>query len=227
VLHTDKLFPNSSDNKKNYKGDEIYEVKLFDFIKNYSNFNEKDLIGHAKFTQIEMGSNLVLQSLLSFFAGFTNAKEILEIGTFTGASALALASGNKSAKITSIEKFREFAEVAKANFIQAKIEDRINLLIGDAQTIISDLPNLFDLIFIDGDKKNYKTLFDLSINKLSEKGLIIVDDVFFHGDVLNEHQSTEHAIGVLALLDHVKSQKLKYRYSILPISNGVLLLAKS
>ncbi len=227
MLNTDKFFPNSSDNKKNYKGDEIYEVKLFNFIKDYSNFKENHLIEHVKFSQIEMGSNVVLQSLLSFFSAFTNAKEILEIGTFTGASALALASGNASARITSIEKFHEFAEVAKANFIQAKIEDRINLLVGDAQIIISGLPNLFDLIFIDGDKKNYKTLFDLSINKLSDNGLLIIDDIFFHGDVLNEHQSTEHGIGVLALLDHIKSQRLKYRYSILPISNGVLLLAKS
>lgn len=224
---TDKLFPNSNDNKKNYQGKDIYEVKLFDFIKEYSNFNENNLKAHSKFTQIEMGSNFVLQSLLSFYSGFLKAQEILEIGTFTGASALALAAGNATARITSIEKFYEFAEIARLNFIQANIDDRVSLLVGDASTIISGLPTLFDLIFIDGDKKNYKQLFNLSIDKLSENGMIIVDDIFFHGDVLNDNQLTEHGVGVLSLLDHIKSQKHKFRYSILPISNGVLLLGKS
>jgi len=165
-------------------------------------------------------------ALLKFLIDLTRAKTYLEIGTFIGTTSMHVAEFMKDGHVMTIEKFSEFASLARDNFKDNHLADRIKLLEGDAVELMKSLKNhSFDMIYIDGDKGKYLDLALIAEQKLSPHGLIIVDDVFFHGDVLNDHPKTAKGKGCKALLDHYKNTK-KFSKYILPIHNGILLLKK-
>ena len=132
----------------------------------------------------------------------------------------------EGSKVVTIEKFDEFAELAKKNFEQNNMSDGIDLHVGDANVLMEDLPdNYFDIIYVDGDKGKYLELTKIAERKLSDKGIILVDDVFFHGDVFNDEPTTEKGDGCKAVLDYYKNTT-EYSKYVLPINNGVLLLKR-
>ena len=164
--------------------------------------------------------------ILSFISRMINPKTILEIGTYTGYSAICLLEGlkNKEGKIITIDKNDEISEKVKSFFKKSKSFDKINYLIGDAETTISKLKETFDLVFIDADKENYSKYFDLVFPKLSKGGFIIVDNVLWSGKILNEKK--DKLTKIIDNFNKKISKDNRIRKVILPIRDGITLIQK-
>ena len=149
---------------------------------------------YAHHAHAHMLSGHVQGRLLSFVSTIAQPKYILEIGTFTGYSALCLAEGlHEDGELHTIELREEDAATAQSYFDQSVYADKINVYNGNALEIISTLPYSWDIVFIDADKINYIAYFKMVIHRLSDNGFIIADNVLFHGDVLNEEITGKNA----------------------------------
>jgi caffeoyl-CoA O-methyltransferase len=191
-------------------------------------YQEFDLAVTEMFTVEEMASNPVLLRFLQFLIKLGAKQRVLEIGTFIGLSAMTFARAlPKDGQVVTIEKFDKFAAVAEENFRRNGLADRITLFQGDAHDIITSLPRdeLFDVAFIDGDKGRYLDYFRMVDPLIAIGGLIIVDDVFFHGDAINTEPRTEKGAGVQQFLTAAASAD-NYLRLALPISNGTMLMLK-
>jgi caffeoyl-CoA O-methyltransferase len=130
----------------------------------------------------------------------------------------------KDGHVTTIEVGREFADLARENFCRNGFVSQITLLEGNAGKILQELPaHSFDLIFVDGSKQDYLDYTLKSEKLLTDRGVIVVDDVFFHGDALNASPTTDKGRGCKQLLDHYKASD-SFESLLLPVSNGILML---
>lgn len=173
-----------------------------------------------------MLSGPVQGKLLNFLSKMIRPEMILEIGTFTGYSALCLAEGlSASGQLHTIELRAEDAATSAANFSKSTRNKQIHLHIGNAKEIIPTLDIKWDLVFIDADKTGYIDYYELIIPRLSENGWIIADNVLFHGQVLEEPISGKSAKAIQAFNEHVfaddRTEKL-----LLTIRDGLLLIKK-
>ena len=151
---------------------------------------------------------------------------ILEIGTFTGYSALCLAKGLKENGILhTLELREEDAAFAKTYFSKSLYKNKIVLHIGNALEIIPKFDEQWDLVFIDADKVNYINYYELTLPQLKTNGLIIADNVLFHGEVLNEKISGKNAIAINAFNEHVL-QDPRTENVMLTLRDGVSLIRK-
>ena len=154
-----------------------------------------------------------------------NPTFILEIGTYTGYSALCLAEGLKNdGKLITIDPNEETNVFAQQYFNKSENKNKIELLEGNAQTIIPTLNHTWDLVFIDADKKNYNVYYDLVINNLKSGGIIIADNVLWSGKVLDEQKDSD------TQLIHAFNQKVnndgRVQNVLLPIRDGLMLIQK-
>lgn len=142
---------------------------------------------HAKVLQPRMLSGHLQGRFLSMISKLVRPKTILEIGTYTGYSAICLAEGlTEGGKLITIDVNPELEETV-AHFVkEAGFDNKIQMIIGDAYQIIRTLPQNFDLVFIDADKPNYAKYFDLVIDKLNPGGLILSDNVLWSGKVVDD-----------------------------------------
>jgi predicted O-methyltransferase YrrM len=229
----DKFLPDQPRNNEHYAGSpEDYHRLLFSALVQASDIRppaqEFTLEGSSRFTVEEMGSNPINLRLLELLVRLLHADRVLEIGTFIGVSALHMARGLPAhGRLVTIEKFPEFAEIARKNFQANAVGERIELLVGDASEHIRDLPSEspFDLIFIDGNKERYADYFEALEPLLRPGGLFAVDDVLFHGDVLNPVPLTEKGRGTLRFLERAALAR-DYLRVALPIGNGLMLLQR-
>jgi caffeoyl-CoA O-methyltransferase len=209
-----------------------FEEKLYFYITNFLNLqnpkNEFKLKLTTRHSVEEMASPPIALNFYKFICTLIRPKKILEIGTFIGVSSMnfAKASG-KNTKITTIEKFDEFREIAKSNFKKNNFSKKIKSYLGDAFVVLNKLKKQnFDLIFLDGDKGKYLDLFKIIEKKFTKKNtMIIIDNFFFHGDTLNINPKTEKGIGVKKLHNYLKRSK-KYTITILSVYDGIALLRK-
>lgn len=140
---------------------------------------------HAQVLMSRMLSGHVQGRFLSMMSKLVNPKRILEIGTYTGYSALCLAEGLQSdGKLITIDINEELENRVRGYFKESKFSDKIDYCIGDARKIIPTLNEKLDLVFIDADKENYSLYFDLVIDKVSSGGLILADNVLWSGKVV-------------------------------------------
>ncbi|PID68227.1 MAG: methyltransferase [Flavobacteriia bacterium] len=160
--------------------------------------------------------------LLALIATLKQPKNILEIGTYTGYSTLCLAEGLPSdGSIVTIEKNEELLILQEKYFNQSPLRKKIKNMIGDAISVIPELDLTFDLVFIDGQKTEYKTYFDLIFPKLNKGGIILSDNVLWHGKVTNPtlytDRETQHIIAYNAFLkDFEEVEQL-----VLPLRDGL------
>jgi caffeoyl-CoA O-methyltransferase len=142
---------------------------------------------HAKVLQPRMLSGHLQGRFLSMISKLVRPKTILEIGTYTGYSAICLAEGlADDGKLITIDVNPELEETV-AHFVkEAGFEKKIQMIIGDAYQIIRSLPHNYDLVFIDADKHNYAKYYDLVIDKVNPGGLILSDNVLWSGKVVDE-----------------------------------------
>ncbi len=167
--------------------------------------------------------------ILSFISKVKNPKYILEIGTYTGYSALCLAEGLKDdGKLITIDRDKSLYEKVNDFFSRSDYANKIEQKIGEALKVIPEIDLTFDLVFIDADKKNYKNYFDNIIDKLSLGGVIIVDNVLWKGKVtdLSKNQNDKIAVYMNDFNDYIKKNK-KISKLILPVRDGLTLILKN
>jgi predicted O-methyltransferase YrrM len=164
--------------------------------------------------------------LLSFLSKMMQPKRILEIGTFTGYSAICLAEGLAEGGILhTIEVNREMEEIIISHFKSTNVENKIKLHFGQAEAVIADLEeDNFDLVFIDADKKNNYTYFQLAFNKVRSGGLIIIDNVLWKGKVYGTEKDTDTE-NIRKLNDQIAVDS-RVEKLILPVRDGLLVIRK-
>ena len=174
----------------------------------------------------QMISGHLQGKLLEFCSRMVQPDNILEIGTFTGYSALCLAAGlKKGGRLHTIELRKDDAETAKGYFERSPYREQIVLHIGDAMEIIGGMEETWDLVFIDADKENYINYFNLVFPKVRPNGLILADNVLFHGEVLKEEVRSRNAKAIQSFNDFVLKRNDVDRL-MLPVRDGIFLLRK-
>lgn len=153
-------------------------------------------------------------------------KRILEIGTFTGYSALCLAKGlAQEGEIHTIELRPEDAEISRNYFAKSSHSQQIILHEGNALDIIPTIKGTWDLIFIDADKTNYINYYELTLPNLKKGGILLADNVLFHGEVLEENIKGKNAIAIHAFNEHVANDE-RVQQVMLTIRDGMMLVRK-
>ena len=183
---------------------------------------------HLNILQPRMLSGHMQGRMLSAFSKALKPTKILEIGTYTGYSALCLAEGLVSGgNLYTIDINRELEEFAKSYFESSTYNNMINMIIGDACELIPKMNYDWDLVFIDADKENYSNYFDLVIDKVKSGGWIIADNVLWSGKVTNptSKNDTETA-AIKAFNSKVKSDS-RVTNLLLPVRDGMMILIKN
>ena len=164
--------------------------------------------------------------ILSFLSKMIQPKRILEVGTFTGYATICLAEGlTEDGEIHTIEVNRELEEMLNEHFALTNVNKKIKLHFGEAEHIIGTLPyNDFDLVFIDADKKNNYTYFQLVFEKVRSGGLIIIDHVLWKGKVYGTESDADTRI-IRQLNDQVTADE-RVEKLILPVRDGLLVIRK-
>ena len=181
-------------------------------------------LGDQQRLQISISQAQFLQTLIKV----SNVKKILEIGSFTGFSALSMAMALPADGILiSLDKNPEFSNKAKYFYDKAK-EKRIKQIIKPAIESLKELKDtkkLFDLIFIDADKENYLNYYESCINLIDKKGLIVIDNVLWHGEVADEANNDKFTKIIRHFNNHVKQDK-RITKNIVPIGDGLTICIK-
>ena len=152
-------------------------------------------------------------------------ERILEIGTYTGYSAICMSEGLKAnGKLISIDINEELETFVRTFFREAGVEEKIDYQIGNALQIIPHLNELFDLVFIDADKINYENYFDLVINKTRKGGFILADNVLWSGKILEEKKDKDTE--ALANFNKKVYEDKRVESMLLPIRDGIMILRK-
>lgn len=165
--------------------------------------------------------------LLQFISKMIKPKFILEIGTFTGYSAICLAQGlNDNGKLITIEKNDELKFISEKYFYVANLQKKIEQIFGDAKNIIPNLNIFFDLVFIDADKREYLDYYNLVFSKVSNGGFILIDNVFWNGKIFEPIDEKDlYTKGVLELNEFIKNDD-RIEKITLPIRDGLTIIRK-
>ena len=163
-------------------------------------------------------------SFLRFLVKISHAKNILEIGTFTGYSTLAMAEGlPANGQIITCDIDPENARIAKKYWGKSPHGKKIKLMVGPALKTLNELEGPFDLVFIDADKENYIRYWELCLKKVAQGGILVIDNVLWSGRVLKPKSETDHAI--VKFNRHVLRDK-RVEVVMIPIRDGITLALK-
>jgi caffeoyl-CoA O-methyltransferase len=180
---------------------------------------------HLKVMRPRMLSGQLQGRLLSLISKMVQPKRILEIGTYTGYSALCLAEGlQQGGTLITLDKNEELESRVRGYIKEANAETCIDFRLGDATKMIPAIEGPFDLVFIDADKENYSTYFDLIIDKVRSGGIILADNVLWSGKVLDAKPDKDTA----AILNFNKKIHTDPRVEnvLLPIRDGIFVIRK-
>jgi len=184
---------------------------------------EQTLLSHP---HAHLQSNWNQGGFLSFFSKLMAPQTILEIGTFTGFSTLCLAEGlNATGTLDTIELRAEDANAARVHFNASAKGQQIISHIGDAKNILPTIHKQWDLVFIDADKTGYIEYVNLVLPMLSDKGVIIADNVLFHGQVFEEQITGKNALAIHAFNEYILAHK-GIEKIMLTVRDGLTLIRK-
>jgi caffeoyl-CoA O-methyltransferase len=207
------------------------ERKLEKFILDHSTHEDpvlEDLFRqtHIRFINPNMVCGHLQGKFLELISKMIAPQNILEIGTFTGYSAICLARGLKSGgRLITIEPNDELVSFSQTYFSRAGVDEKITKVTGRAQDIIPGLDQQFELVFIDGDKREYTEYYNLIINKVSPGGFIIADNVIWGGKVFDKTTKDPQAKGIVEFNEMISQQK-NIESLILPLRDGLMLIRK-
>ena len=171
---------------------------------------------HAKVMVPRMLSGHIQGRVLSLISKLARPQNILEVGTYTGYSAICLAEGMQpDGKLYTIDVNEELEDMVKSYIDEAGLTDRVVQLVGNAMDIIPKLDERFDLVFIDADKVNYAAYYDMVFDKVNTGGLILADNVLWSGKVVDKEMDKD----TKAL--HEYNQKIKNDPRVEPLLLGV------
>ena len=213
------------------KNIEITE-KLQNYIDNFGlklNLIQKEIIDHnnalgeVKKMQISQTQCHFLHLIIKI----SNIKNVLEIGTFTGLSGLTIALAlPEEGKLITLDKNIETNKVALQFFKKAKQDHKIRTIVKPALESLEDLKNSkFDMIFIDADKMNYKNYYEQSLNFLNKNGLIIIDNVLWHGEVADENNTNLYTLNIREFNLFIANDK-RVEQIIVPLGDGMTVCRK-
>ncbi|WP_114784068.1 O-methyltransferase [Botryobacter ruber] len=183
---------------------------------------------HLNVLKPRMLSGHLQGRLLSMFAHMIRPKQVLEVGTYTGYSALCLAEGlQPGGTLHTIDKNEELEDVVKGYIAEAGLTDSIKLYIGNALEIIPTINATFDLVFLDADKANYANYYDQVFDKIAPGGYIIADNVLWSGKVLEKYRKKldEDTAAILAFNKKVQDDE-RVENILLPVRDGLLVARK-
>lgn len=172
-----------------------------------------------------MLSGSVQGELLKMLVEMTGARRVLEIGSFTGYSAICMASGLPAdGHLDALEINDELEDLMREGWERAGVSDRITLHIGDAVETLKSLDGPFDFVFIDANKRQYCEYFDLVFPKLSPGGVIVADDVLWDGKVYTEPIAHDaQTVGLLNFNDKIKNDP-RVEVVVLPLRDGLSII---
>jgi predicted O-methyltransferase YrrM len=181
-------------------------------------------LGDQKKLQISISQAQLLQTLIKI----SNIKKVLEIGSFTGFSALSMAlSLPDDGSLISLDKNSEFSKKAKFFYNKAN-ENKITQIIKPALESLKELENSkqkFDLVFIDADKENYINYYEKCIEMIDKNGLIIIDNVLWHGEVADKSKNDKFTNIIREFNKHIKDDN-RVTKNIIPIGDGLTICIK-
>ncbi|MEC8611195.1 MAG: O-methyltransferase [Bacteroidota bacterium] len=181
----------------------------------------------AKVLMPRMLSGHLQGRALSMLSKMISPKYVLEIGTFTGYSAICLCEGIKhGGKLITIDINEELENMANSYFKKAGVKDKIQHHIGNAIDIIPKLGYDFDLVFIDADKENYSEYFDLVIDKMPIGGFIVADNVLWSGKVIKDNDSKDQETIAIKAFNHKVQNEERVENVLFPIRDGLMICRK-
>jgi predicted O-methyltransferase YrrM len=173
-----------------------------------------------------MLSGHVQGRLLQTLSRMARPSRILEIGTMTGYSALCLAEGlGEGGILHTLEKREQDAAIARAYFDRSSFKDKIIVHVGEALPIIETLKEVWDLVFLDADKVNYVHYYEAVLPRMRAGGIMIADNVLFHGQVLDEEIRGKNAKAIHAFNAHVQ-QDPRTENVLMTVRDGLMLILK-
>ena len=196
-------------------------LKLHPIQKEIINYNIS--LGDIKKMQIAISQCQFLHLIIKI----SNIKNVLEIGTFTGLSTLSMALAlTENGKITTLDKNEETNKIAINFFKKAKQDHKIKTIIKPALESLDEIKDqTFDLIFIDADKMNYKKYYENSLNLLNLGGLIIIDNVLWHGEVVDKNNDDKFTLNIKDFNNYIAKDE-RVEKLIIPLGDGMTICRK-
>ncbi len=181
---------------------------------------------NATLERPQMLTGTIEGRFLEFVVSMTGARRILELGTFSGYSAISMAATlPQEGHIDTCEVEEKHAEVARRYIEEAGYSDRISIHLGPALGTIGRLGGEFDFVFIDADKENYVNYYEAVLPRLSERGLIAADNTLWSGRVIDESDESEATVAIRAFNDHVRADD-RVVCVMLSVRDGVTLIRR-
>ena len=178
----------------------------------------------AELEYIDMLSGRLVGQLLKMLIKISGAKRILEIGTFTGYSAIMMAEAlPEDGEVVTLEMNLRYQTLAVKHFAESEVGRKISLVEGNAQQTIEELDGSFDLAYLDGDKLRYSFYFEKILPRLNPGGLIVADNVLWDGTVLNPE---DHKAQAIADFNKLVAEDKRVEQVLLPVRDGVNLIRK-
>lgn len=208
------------------------DEKLASYIENHTSA-ESDVLyelnrkTHLTVLRPRMLSGHLQGRILSMISKMIRPKRILEIGTYTGYSAICLAEGlPKDGKLITIDCNVELKEMATYYFQAAKCGDKIEMRNGDAMELIPQLNESFDLVFIDADKQNYSNYYQLLIDQLPQGAFLIADNILWSGKVVEPLQKNDKDTAALLAFNKMIQEDNRVENVLLPVRDGLMIIQK-
>lgn len=207
--------------------------ELEQYIEAHSQREEPVLVELARATHLQvlrprMLSGNLQGQLLRMLCRMIDARSVLEIGTYTGYAAISMAMGmGEDGVLHTIDVNDELEDFTREFIRKSGLEKRIVFHVGDALEIIPELKGMFDLVFIDADKREYPEYYRLVFDKVRVGGIIVADDVLWDGKVVTESEKTDaQTRGILDFNDMVQADE-RVENLLLPVRHGLMLMRKT
>jgi len=182
---------------------------------------------HVKLLNARMVSGHLQGRLLVMLCRMIRPKRVLELGTFTGYSALCFAEGtDEDAEIHTIEHNDELEDIARGWFSRSEFGHKISLHIGDALELIPGLEGMFDLVFIDADKRQYMAYFEAVLPKIPSGGFLLADNTLWSGKVLGKIAGNDAQSLAVSKFNDYLAKDSRVEKIILPVRDGLTIIYK-
>ena len=205
-------------------------------IENYSlshTSEENDLLKdlnrqtHVQVLQPRMLSGHLQGRILSMFSCMIRPSRVLEIGTYTGYSALCIAEGiSENGKIITIDSNKELEPFTRTYFSKSKFNDQIEFIVGNALNVIPQLKETWDLVFIDADKENYLNYYESVLKNVRKGGFIIADNVLWSGKVTQEISPNDNETSGIVEFNKKVNKDSRVENVLVPVRDGLMVLRK-
>ena len=206
---------------------DFFNVQTSDYIESHSS-NERDLLADLRReTEIKCLNPIMLSGkvqgvFLSVISKIINPKNVLEIGTYSGYSTLCIAEGlATNGIIHTIDKNEELLEIQNKYFEKSGYRNQIRQYTGNALEIIPRIKVSFDMIFLDADKENYSNYLDIVKTKLKKGGLLLTDNVLWHGKVLKSSETNDETTKLIDKFNKKLALDSNFKTAMLPLRDGI------